>query len=505
MEANFNQPQRQSSTGILVMFVDSLQKFARAFLPIIFIFVFKSEKISYAYFLIGIVALLIAVGVVAYLRYIYFTFYIDDDNDEFIIQDGIINKTKTTIQLDKIQQVNISQSLIQRLIGVYALDVDTAGSDNKEGNIKAISHELALALKTKLLENKLHQNVSKIDNETEAESEQNQIVAETEPFLKINFLSLIKVGITSNYVKTIGLLLTFFFTIIENLENIGKDDVIDDGKVAQFMTQNAAWYFFLIALIGLFTVVFIINVLRTIIRYFNYTITKQKGSLLLSFGLINTKSTIVKPEKVQIVSISRNYFQKKLNVLEVRIKQAVRDEKQHHKSQIEVPGCNESEKNEIMQLIFNELPQKGVMLMPNFRKLGFSIFLVIVLPLTGFFMLGNYAQPKLLNYYSFALVYALFFLVILSFGFRNYRLFVNDKHIIKQSGAWDVDQEIIQIDKIQAITTSQLFWHKSLNIGSLTMHTAGGNITFHLGQFDKINEYVNRWLYEIETSNSNWM
>ncbi len=505
MEANFNQPQRQSSIGILVMFVDSLQKFARAFLPLVFIFVFKSEKINNAYFLIGIVGLLILVGVVAYLRYINFTFYIDDDNDEFIIQDGIINKTKTTIQLDKIQQVNISQSLVQRLIGVYALDVDTAGSDNKEGNIKAISHELALALKTKLLENKLHQNESKIVNETEAELEQNQIVAESEPFLKINFLSLIKVGITSNYVKTIGLLLTFFFTIMENLENIGKDDLIDDNKVTQFMTQNAVWYFFLIALIGLFTIVFIINILRTIIKYFNYTITKQKGSLLLSFGLINTKSTIVKPEKVQIVSISRNYFQKKLNVLEVRIKQAVRDEKQHHKSQIEVPGCNESEKNEIMQLIFNELPHKGVMLTPNFRKLGFSIFLVIVLPLTGFFMLGNYANPKLLNYYSFALVYALFFLVILSFGFRNYRLFVNEKHVIKQSGAWDIENEIIEIGKIQALSTSQLFWHKSLNIGSLTLHTAGGNVTFHLGNYDKIKNYINLWLYQIEASNKNWM
>ena len=500
MEDNFNQPQRQSTIGILVMFVDSLQKVARAFLPLLLVFFFKSENLSKWLVLLGIVALFVIVAIVAYLKFINFTFFIDDENDEFIIQAGIINKTKTTIQLDKIQQVNISQSLIQRLIGVYALDVDTAGSDNKEGNIKAISHELALALKAKLLENKAHNKIT----ETIASHATEQEVQQTEPFLRIHFLSLIKVGITSNYVKTIGLLLTFFFTIMENLENIGKDDVIDD-KVEQFMTQHAVWYFFLIIIIGLFTVVFIINIVRTIVKYFNYTITKQKGSLLLSFGLINTKSTIVKPEKVQVVSVSQNYFQKKLNVLEVRIKQAVRDEKQHHKSQIEVPGCNENEKNEIMQLIFNKLPQKGVVLKPNFRKLGFSIFLVIVLPLTGFFMLGNYANPKLLNYYSFALVYALFFLVILFFGFRNYRLFVNEKHIIKQSGAWDIENEIIEIGKIQALSTSQLFWHKSLNIGSLTLHTAGGNVTFHLGNYDKIKNYINLWLYQIEASNKNWM
>ena len=306
MENNFNQPQRQSTIGILVMFVDSLQKVARAFLPLLLVFFFKSENLSKWLVLLGIVALFVIVAIVAYLKFINFTFFIDDENDEFIIQAGIINKTKTTIQLDKIQQVNISQSLIQRLIGVYALDVDTAGSDNKEGNIKAISHELALALKAKLLENKAHNKIT----ETIASHATEQEVQQTEPFLRIHFLSLIKVGITSNYVKTIGLLLTFFFTIMENLENIGKDDVIDD-KVEQFMTQHAVWYFFLIIIIGLFTVVFIINIVRTIVKYFNYTITKQKGSLLLSFGLISTKSTIVKPEKVQEVSVSQNYFQKK--------------------------------------------------------------------------------------------------------------------------------------------------------------------------------------------------
>ena len=142
---------------------------------------------------------------------------------------------------------------------------------------------------------------------------------------------------------------------------------------------------------------------------------------------------------------------------------------------------------------------------PNFRKLIFSVFIIIVLPLTCYFLFGKYLEPIVYDFANFAVFYTVFMLVLLFFGFRNYRLFVNDNHIIKQSGAWDVDNEIIEIGKIQAITTSQLFWHKNLNIGSLTMHTAGGNITFHLGKFDKINEYVNLWLYEIETSNSNWM
>ena len=95
--------------------------------------------------------------------------------------------------------------------------------------------------------------------------------------------------------------------------------------------------------------------------------------------------------------------------------------------------------------------------------------------------------------------------ILVFFGYRNNRLFINDDYIIIQSGAWDVDNRIIEIGKIQALTTSQLFWHKSPNIGSLTIHTAGGDLHFSLGNFTTVKHYVNLWLYTVENKNINWM
>jgi putative membrane protein len=42
--------------------------------------------------------------------------FLDAENQEFITE-GVLNKTKTAIQLRKIQQVNINQSFIQKLVG----------------------------------------------------------------------------------------------------------------------------------------------------------------------------------------------------------------------------------------------------------------------------------------------------------------------------------------------------------------------------------------------------
>ena len=314
MEANFNQPQRQSAIGVLVIFLEMIFVLVKNIWPIIVITLLKAEDKSVWIGLLIALGIIVYFGVYSFLKYRNFTFYIDTDNDEFVINDGIINKTKTAIQLHKIQQVNIKQNFIQRLIGVYAMDVDTAGSDQKEGNIKAISHALALALKSKLLENEGKTVVDETELVIQESSET------TVPFLKINLVSLLKIGFTSNYVKSIGLILTFFFTIYENLHQAGAEDLVDTDRIKGLVDGYSLLYTMLVFVLMMFTVIFVINIVRTLIKFFDYTVTKQKGSLLLSYGLINTESTILKPEKVQIVNISRNYFQKKLNVLEIKIK-----------------------------------------------------------------------------------------------------------------------------------------------------------------------------------------
>ncbi|MGK4568670.1 PH domain-containing protein [Flavobacterium sp. 3HN19-14] len=494
---DFSQPQRQSAVGILVMFADTVQKYARALWPILLVSIFKYKESMMLYFAIGGVLLIAIIGFVAYLRYRNFTFFLDSQNQEFVVTEGVFSKTKTTIALNKIQQVNIKQSLIQKIIGVHALDVDTAGSQKKEVTILAISHQLALSLKERLLEN----NTKDIIVENDIES---AIPIENHPFVKIGFLSLLKVGITSNYIRSFVLLMVFFSSMYENVRNFISEDAIDEDQIGNYLDSQPLFQVITILIFAIFVIILAMNVVRIVLRYFDFRITKQSGSLLLSFGLLNTKSTIIKPEKVQVTSVSQNYFQKKMDILELKIKQATSGEKEDKKSAIEIPGCSNAEKNEILKLLFKQLPEKGIMLKPNFRKLGFAIFLTIGLPLFGLFLFREYISEDV-NIGYLVPVYVILIGLIQYFKFRNNRLFIHDDFIILQSGAWDISNEIIEPEKIQAITTSQLFWHKSINIGSITLHTAGGDIGFQLGNYETLKRYINLWLYELERTDKNWM
>lgn len=497
-KSDFNKPQRQSIIGIIVLFGDTFQSIARAFVPLIAVWIFKFDKLNKMHFALGIGTVIAVIAIAAYLQYLNFTFYIDDENDEFIINKGVLNKTKIAIQLHKIQQVNINQSFIQRIIGVHALDVDTAGSSNKEVHIRAISHELALSLKAKLLENEGTKQVVHENDVVQGNGEKT--------VLKISFLSLVKVGLTSKYGRTFAVLLAFFATIYENLQQWSRANYAVEDKIDSYLNETTALLSVSIFLLGLFALILIINLGRTIIKYFDFKITKQQKSLVLSYGLLNTRNTIIKPEKVQIITLSRNYFQKKLNVLDIRIKQATigESDKQERKSAIEIPGCNPTERDEILKLLLNKIPGKEVVLLPNIRTIIFSVLKFVVIPMLMLIFLNNFVTPLNYHYFYFIPVYLGVFGISMYFGLKNSRLFISNDTIIKQSGVWDIDQEIIEIQKIQAISTSQLFWHKGPNVGTITLHTAGGNISFRLANFTHIKQWVNTWLYQVETSEKSW-
>lgn len=500
MDSLFDKPQRQSAIGILVLFFDTLYHYLKTFGPLLVIFALKFKQINKIYLVLGVIIVVLVIALIAYLKYLHFTFYLDHQKNEFVIQEGIFNKTKTTVQLYKIQQVNITQNLLQRAISVYSIEVDTAGSNDKEGKIKAISHDLALELKAALL-----QNESKVLSTDATTSEVELDETKTQPFLKISLLSLVKMGITSNYVKSLSLMLIFIFTILDYVEKVVGQGIYEENAIEDYINLEVIVQSIFIVIFIFIIVIVLINLSRILIKYYDYTINKQQGSLLISYGLINTHSTIVKPEKVQITAVSSNFFQKKLNVLELKIKQATQGEKEERGSVIDIPGCNEEEKEAILKLIFQRIPRKGIMLKPNFRKLGFAVFLTIILPLLCYLRLRVLIINFDFRYDYFAAIYVVFVGIVQYFKFRNNRLFIDDNFIILQSGAWDISNEIIEPNRIQAITTSQLFWHKNINIGSLTLHTAGGNIAFQLGDFEKIRQYVNLWLYELEKSDSNWM
>ena len=504
MKHDFSIPQRQSAVGIVSMATNTTYKIIKAsFFPIIALLV-KSEAQTLKYVALGFVALLCIVVFFSYLWYKNFTFYLDQNRQEFIVKKGIFSKKLITINLNKILHVNVNQSFLQKIIGVYELKIDTAGTEKNEVDIKAIDGILANQLRAYLL-NKENNEQSQIASSHPQEQNAPTLV-------KISFSTLLKVGLTTNYENSIALFIGFVYTIYHNAKEFVKifkeyDEQVESGLKNGFeLVSNSL--FITVVFTVIMVVLLVINLVRTFIKYYKFQIVKNHDSLLISRGLLATKNSLLKPNKVQSTSYSQNFFQKKMGIYNITMKQAhngkAQNEKELNDNNLEIPGCSPNERNKILELILGQLPQPTQYFKPDVRFLNLPLFFGVIFPV-GIYVCFCFIFETTRSFYPLAILYVLISALIIYVSYRRHTLMVDNNFIIKKSGFWDVSHEIIFPHKIQSISTFQYPWHKSIDIGHVSLHTAAGTINYKFGNYTQIKKMVNYWLYEVEKNNNQWI
>lgn len=493
-------PQRQSPAGIFVEIAFAFQNAMKVLWALVIYLILQVSKVGLFNSFLVLLAIALLVFLMGYLNYRNFLFYIDEDQDEFILRKGIFNKERIGIRFERIQQVNINQSFLQKLINVYEVEIETAGSAKNEAKIRAVSKPIALAIRERLLARK----ISEAEKSFKPDTIMNRDQEESTPVLKIALSSLVKIALTSDYLKSLGLIIAFFATVYNKLkESVFKDNDMESNFLEYLSSLNLSQYILIITGV-IILVVFVFNLIRFTIVYFDFTIRKQGPSLQFSYGLLNTKNTLIQPVKVQVIRIVTNYFQRKLKLQRMFITQASSDVQQDKKATIQLPGFNEEEGKQIIQMLLNAQPVKGYMIKPTIRRIIASVNKFILVPLAiaiVFSWVTGVWTPFLIGMPIYLVVVS----VLIYFSYLNNRLFVHDDFIIKKSGVWDISTEIMEPFKIQAITTKQNLWHEKSNVGHVTIHTAGGDLHFKFGDFSTINKYANYWLYQVETSEKEWM
>lgn len=496
---SFKTPTRQSKIGIVANFLFFMQKFVRAFIPVIVLFIVKdSSNIPLSWVVIGTSILFLLVAIWSYVAYRNFFFYIDEKTDSFIIMKGVLAKSKTIVPLENIQQVTLNQKFIHKLVQVYAVEIDSAGSTEKEVEIPSVSHDIALELKSLLLS----YNKTEVSNHVHIDvntTEQNDSVQ------KLSIWTLIKLGLTTNYLQTLGLILAFFITFFEQYSNIFLKDYSDEEVFDMYRTSDVESLVILYVLVVLISLVLMVNVVRVIMKFFNYSISVQNNTFLVNYGLLSTHNVILRPRRIQLLKITQNFFQRKMDLFHLKINQVISGESKGKNVGLEIPGYSKAEKDTFFNLVFEHETEKPLFeLAPNYRFWAFRFFIFAIIPATVGLLIY-------MNHYDWKIVSALCLAYILLMGLIQYRIFKVRKLIVYKdliclhSGFWDVTETWLEPNKIQKLSVSQLFWQKKYDIGTLTLLTAGGNVSFQTTSYSELTQLSDLWLYEIESANKGWM
>lgn len=501
-QSNFYQPTRQAKIGIIANFLNALQKTVRAFIPLLIVlFVNKRVELPINIWALVVIGGALSLGI-AYLSYRNFVFYIDKETSSFIIEKGIFNKSKVTIQLEKIQQVNLNQSFINKLINVYSVEIDSAGSKDKEATIPSMDLADANVLKQILLDYK-QVNILTLNDEVTLETQQDYREIETK---RISISTLLKVGITSNYLYTLGVIILFFNMLYDTLVNkFSIEEYVNADEVTSYVQKGVPTVVIIYFLILLIISILIVNVVRTFLKFWDFKVVLSKETLFLSHGLLSTRNTIIRPERVQKIEVEQNYFQKLLDICSLKISQVAGEDSTNKKSGLQIPGCSTEEKRELFTILMGGLETDYYTeLKHNYRYFGFRLFLFVVLPVVLFSLIFRSAFTEVV-FISILVGYITTVTLALYRLYKVGRLYVNESSIVIRRGVWDVSHIFIEPHKIQKIVLSQLWWQQSADIGSLRIYTAGGIVSFSTANYTELARLRDIWLYQVESTQLNWM
>ena len=491
----FSVEQKQSKVGMVVIFFDKFISIVKNYAIFLIIPMWKDFDLILLIILILLIALFTAALTV--IEFKYFTFQFDFNKNDFIVKKGFLKKTKLSVPLNKIQQINLNQNFIHKFLNLYEIQMDTAGSDSKEVSIKAVKEDIAFEIKdfTDFLKEK---NID-IDLEKSNESKS----------LEIDFYTLIKTGLTSRYFQTLGFIIALFFGALEYLDALGINFI---PSFSSFIKNgNFGFIAILVYTILIFLAVFATNLISTIIKFYKFSASKTNNNLSVSYGLISTKTILMNPDKVQVFSFTQNWIQKKIDLCNIIIYQAssnmnISSDKSKEGSKVNIPGANSSDKKTIFEFIYKSFDDNEFIIKPNIRKFSVNFFLIGVIPSILFFGINHFFE--LLSSLNYIMIQTIYLAVIL---FVSYRLYKNNimsvsKNFIKvQSGFWDITTKIIEIHKIQSIVIDQEIWYKKLNLANLTLCTAGGMIRFSYMDYFILRKITDNFLFKVEVSNKSWM
>lgn len=496
-------PKHQSPVGVAVIFFHNLRIAVNIFISVIVVqFGLKSSLFGFNLYLIAAI-LVILFLVVSYLQYQRFFFYVRNEN--FIIEKGLIKQEKINIAFDRIQTVNLRQNLIQQLLGVVALTIDTAGSSQKEIEIPALSKSYARELQKYLIRQKgdeLHnESAEHADEMPHWYEDDSEAYGEGKALIKLGIADLLKVGITENHLRTgILLFVVLYGYVLQYEEYLLKPfEPYLKEKADLLLTQYIILIPLLILLFLLVSV--LISMVQTVLKYFDLRFyVSEKGAQLVS-GLLKRVEYQIPINKIQYLKWKSNPLRKLLSLKTLIIKQASSKEAADRKS-ISVPGCNEFQLDAVLDEFYPErlntsyYERKAERLL--FLQLG--TWLAIVPGLILVFLA--------LIYWSLLIVAVLYSAIGLLFIYRYYRsikLSVQQEMFILQKGWVFPSTLYLKFYKLQNVKLRQSVFQKSRGLASLTFYTAAGDETMPHIPLQEAREIYNYSLYKIESSVQSWM
>ena len=276
--------------------------------------------------------MLLFVPAALYEVFAYFTTRYGVRGEHLVVQRGLFVRSVRHIPLERIQNLDLVQSVVHRLLRVADVRVETAGGSEPEAVLRVLAlDELESFRREVALSDPLGgEAASRGNGSTSSQADATPAQADRE-LLRLSFAELAKLGFVSNRglaLVAAALGVAYEFGVTRQF----AEDLGEQSERLRALTLSEAVTLFLALAVVVVVIVFALSVLWGIVRLWDFRLRMRDDDFRLSCGLLTRFSATIPRRRIQFVSVQQGILQRWLGRVSVRIETAGNAQEEEQKN-----------------------------------------------------------------------------------------------------------------------------------------------------------------------------
>ncbi len=380
--------------------------------------------------------------------------------DTFDIRSGVFRRRNREIPVDRIQNVDISRNLVQRLLGIAAVDLETAGGGATEAAVRYVTFEEAKRLQRALAARKRG-----VAEQTTTDSETTAAPA-ADILFDLTPRELALVGIFSFDVRAPGLLLFVGY------------GVVSAGRAGLPISPPGGQATLVLAAVALVLLVVFLSwaagAVAAVLNYYDFRLTRVDDELQYERGLLRRYDGSIPLDKVQTLTVVDDPLKRRFGYASLHVETAGygAGSSDDRGSQAAVPIAS---RERVLALVDDledvaigdlERPPKRV------RRRYAARYLIAIAVLTG---LGVAAERLLVGdpVWVGPLVLVPLVPVAAHLKWRHRGYALADDHVVTRNGVLRRQTKLVPYYRVQTVIDSRTLFQRRWSLGTVTADTAG--------------------------------
>ena len=255
---------------------------------------------------IWLMTLVFPVAFFAFIRTLSYRYRLDES--ELIVRTGFVFKNERHIPYARIQNVEVIQNVLHRMLGVVEVRIETGGGNEDEARMQVVTQAAHHEIRDRVF---AHKRPAALEEAAAAPAAQRQgtiVLALPPRELLLSGLianrSAIVIAAAFGVIWELGLF-DFVFTWVFGEKVTGRSIITQAARAFAGRGYPSLWYLALAAgtLSALFAAVTVISMLWALVRLYGFTLRRVGDDLLAEYGLLTRITTTIPMRRIQTLTV----------------------------------------------------------------------------------------------------------------------------------------------------------------------------------------------------------